>query len=187
MEAQEGSFFNARSMAYWTIRAIVQAYGTFYMIDALLGSALTSTGRPFDQTMLSYFTYICAVSLQCITVVLESHSLTWINFASLCVTYMGFIAFLCVSALSTTLTAYHVSLVLLGEPIVWFCFPLVVLVNIFPFYFERFLRFNYYPFEYQKLAKTNKSIFNVRSRDRLLESPETLAKYARNRTNVVNV
>jgi phospholipid-translocating ATPase len=92
-ETQAGKACNRKTFLFWVLRAIYQ--GTLVFISMVLYSdQWYIAGRPADHTIAATAAYICLLTLQVLTIVVESHTPTVINYAVMAASYAGYWAFL---------------------------------------------------------------------------------------------
>jgi len=164
-ESRLGLFFNYKSILYWGVRALVQSALTFQLVALFFGEHIDIGGEIFDQTSLSFVAFVVAVTVQTFTVLFESGGITILNALASGLTYFGFFGFIWITNLIPAFGFYKSVNVLYLSPYFWLTVLLVSLATVLPVIFERSWRFNFAPFEYQKVL-ANQSTYESVAFDR---------------------
>jgi phospholipid-translocating ATPase len=131
-ETQASKACNRKTFLFWVLRAIYQ--GTLVFISMVLYSdEWYIDGRPADHTIAATAAYICLLTLQVLTIIVESHTPTVINYAVMALSYAGYWTFLFfVSLILSSVGSWDVVLVVSGMPLFWIIVLLTVVAALLP-------------------------------------------------------
>ncbi len=140
-ETQASKLCNKRTFAAWVARAIFQGVLVFYVM-VLSSDQWYVAGRPIDHELAAIATYICLLTLQAATIIVESHTLTAINHVVILLSYVAYWLFLLILSLATNYRAGSWDSVLLvsSMPTFWLATLLTVTAALLPVVGLRTLR-----------------------------------------------
>lgn len=152
-ESALGAFLNLRSVLYWTLRSLYQSIVVFFGAAFLLAQLHFPPALPIDFPLLSMAVFTICIVVQSATVVLESNSITYLNALAILVTFFGYFASITLASLAPPMGIHGLMLSLFSSPAFWLVSLLITFVALAPFVIDRYWRWNYAPFDYQKLVQ----------------------------------
>jgi phospholipid-translocating ATPase len=92
-ETQASKACNKKTFGLWVARAIYQGLLVFFVM-VLSSDQWLLDGRPIDHELAAVASYICLLTLQAMTIIIESHTLTAINWLIIVLSYVAYWVFL---------------------------------------------------------------------------------------------
>jgi phospholipid-translocating ATPase len=131
-ETQQSKACNRKTFLFWVLRAVYQGMLVFISM-VLYSDEWYIGGRPADHTSAAIAAYICLLTLQALTIIVESHTLTLVNYAIIALSYSGYWAFLfLVSLVLPASSSWDSVLVVSSTPLFWVLTLLTVVVALLP-------------------------------------------------------
>eukprot|EP01125_Pyxidicula_operculata_P009646 TRINITY_DN3164_c0_g1_i1.p1 TRINITY_DN3164_c0_g1~~TRINITY_DN3164_c0_g1_i1.p1 ORF type:complete len:1105 (+),score=212.45 TRINITY_DN3164_c0_g1_i1:413-3316(+) len=139
-DTQKGKYFNLKTLTYWVLRTVYQSTILFFFsIYTYSGDTVQYNGFPVDYISLPMLSFTAAVVIQTLTIVMESHSLTVLNWVIIIGTFVGYFAIISIANLFLQLDFLFVMFRLYMDPAFWLSVMLISAVSLVPFYSFRYI------------------------------------------------
>jgi phospholipid-translocating ATPase len=151
--SQNGYYMNARTMLLWFLRAVYQAVVIYIVCFGVYGTRFASvlSGRPMDYWAIGLVPYSAVLTIQMVTMALETNYWTWINHVLIWGSYILYIVLsLAISSVPLIKSAgienlYWTYINLFSDPIFYLTVILATVLAILPVAIVKTFTTNFYP------------------------------------------
>eukprot|EP01118_Nematostelium_gracile_P011223 TRINITY_DN3953_c0_g1_i1.p1 TRINITY_DN3953_c0_g1~~TRINITY_DN3953_c0_g1_i1.p1 ORF type:complete len:379 (-),score=66.07 TRINITY_DN3953_c0_g1_i1:95-1210(-) len=135
-ESQSGKFLSHWTMGGWIVRSLLQSITVFFFTISTFGDSINAmSGFPMDYESISVISYTALILINTLTIMNESHNLTWLNMCAVWGTLVCYFIAIVIFNYVESVSLFGATIRLMSEPLFWLMLLLTTISTMSPVVF----------------------------------------------------